>query len=485
MATATKINGNVVDEEKGHINTNIEETLDEARTKVVEAKTCCDKVTFVLEMFQVLLLVVAMVFGWWCCSLMLGAASSAHDWQPRPSDFNNTRSCAHGDDVCFGEMARNYKECRDWHHQEQPNNYDGSCEYIHDYSIHPRGGDMIGRTGGGCQVHFRVGEALGLAKPVNVTVAEVKVDSGMRSSGTVAKVGIGAKVGAKVNEVLFGAFGDKKGDVTIACPIDLGEEADCSIVDNDWGVLKEQGEDFDSSGDFYVYVAWGLPIWFIVKVLSLDGELIDMTIRKLTCGMVRDNTGRLDDLMIDFDCMQRCPMLQSIFKYVVKYLRFKLAANALLWPLTTIGFNSKCGGHVYTKMPHYVVWQIAVWTVCLDGAYLLVYYFAVSCCKEIKTYRIFYLPFLASTAMSVLLQMFVLAFTGSALFIFGWNFSLAFDFSMSVSFNVFRVMFSVLSVVEQVSLFVTIGKALRKQNVEKKTAQETHVCDAREAAVKI
>merc|ERR1712232_1072348 len=100
----------------------------------------------------------------------------------------------------------------------------------------------------------------------------------------------------------------------------------------------------------------------------------------------------------------------------------------MLWPLTTIGFNSKCGGHVYSKMPHFVVWQIAMYTVCLDGTYLLVYYFTVSCCKKIKTFRILYLPFLASTAMSVLLQMFVLAFTGSALFIFGWNFSLPWTF---------------------------------------------------------
>jgi len=236
------------------------------------------------------------------------------------------------------------------------------------------------------------------------------------------------KVGAKVNKVLFGAFGDEKGEVTIACPIDLGEEADCSIMDEDWEAYKEQGGGFEESGKFYLIVACLMPIWFIVKVLSLDGELIDMAIRKLTCGIIQDNHGRLDDLMIDFDCMQRCPKMQFVFKFVVKYLRFKLAANAMLWPLTTIGFNSKCGGHVYSKMPHFVVWQIAMYTVCLDGTYLLVYYFAVSCCKKIKTFRILYLPFLASTAMSVLLQMFVLAFTGSALFIFGWNFSLPWTF---------------------------------------------------------
>jgi len=48
---------------------------------------------------------------------------------------------------------------------------------------------------------------------------------------------------------------------------------------------------------------------------------------------------------------------------------------------------------------------------------------------------------------------------------------------MSVSFNVFRLIFSVLSVVEQVTLFVTIGKALRKQDAEKRTEQVKHVVE--------
>merc|ERR1711959_644567 len=152
---------------------------------------------------------------------------------------------------------------------------------------------------------------------------------------------------------------------------------------------------------------------------------------------------------------------------IVKYLRFKLASNALLWPLTTIGFSSKCGDHIYTKMPHEVVWKVAFGLVLLDGGYLLLYYFVMSCCEKIKTYRVLYLPFLAATAMSVVIQVYTVAFTGSFSFILGWNFSLAFNFTMSVSFNVFRVIFSILSVLEQLSLFVTIGKEIRKQNVEK------------------
>merc|ERR1711959_436290 len=114
-----------------------------------------------------------------------------------------------------------------------------------------------------------------------------------------------------------------------------------------------------------------------------------------------------------------------------------------------------------------VVWKVAFGLVLPDGGYLLLYYFATSCCEKIKTYRVLYLPFLASTAMSVVIQVYTVAFTGSFSFILGWNFSLAFNFTMSFSFNVFRVIFSILSVLEQLSLFVTIGKQIRKQNVEK------------------
>merc|ERR1711959_88308 len=109
-------------------------------------------------------------------------------------------------------------------------------------------------------------------------------------------------------------------------------------------------------------------------------------------------------------------------------------------------------------MPHTVVWEVASVLVLLYGGYLLLYYFVTSCCKNIKTYRVLYLPFLAATAMSVVIQVYTVAFTGSFSFILGWNFSLSFNFTMSFSFNVFRVIFSILSVLEQLSLFVTIGK---------------------------
>lgn len=479
MARAQDIKVEVVDEEKGHAKAKVDEKLDEACTTMVKAKTWFDKITFGFEMFQVLLLVLALVFGWWCCTLMSEAASTAQEWQPRPNDFNTTRSCNEGDVTCFQAFDKECSRCRseNWPSTENgrrriwQNRGTADCEDTYcSYGIHPRGGDLIGRNGGACQVHFRVGEALGLAKGANVTVAQKEIDTGAQSSGTVAKVDFGAMLGAKINKVLFG--GDKDA-VTIGCPIDLGDDADCSLTDADWEVFlyPDSGETFEDSIDFYTVVARLMPIWFIVKLLSLNGDIIDTVIRKLTCGMVRDNEGRLDDLMIDFDFLQRCPALQFICKYVVKYLRFKLAANVLLWPLTTIGFNSKCPDHVYTKMPHIMVWRVAMGTVIADGAYLLVYYFAVSCCKKIKTYRVFYLPFIATTALSIVCQVYAFAFTGSALFVFGWNFSLVFKFTMSISFNVFSLIFSILSVVEQVSLFVMIGKFLRKQDPETRRDQ--------------
>jgi predicted membrane protein len=119
-------------------------------------------------------------------------------------------------------------------------------------------------------------------------------------------------------------------------------------------------------------------------------------------------------------------------------------------------------------MPHEVVWYVASGLVLMDGGYLLLYYFATSCCENIKNSRVLYLPFLAATAMSVVIQVYTVAFTGSFSFILGWNFSLAFSFSMSFSFNAFGVIFSILSVLEQLSLFVMIGKQIRKQNAEQR-----------------
>jgi len=128
-------------------------------------------------------------------------------------------------------------------------------------------------------------------------------------------------------------------------------------------------------------------------------------------------------------------------------------------------------------MPHEVVWKVAFALVLLDGGYLLLYYFSMSCCEKIKTYRVLYLPFLAATAMSIVVQVYTVAFTGSFSFILGWNFSLAFNFTMSWSFNAFGVIFSVLSVLEQLSLLVTIGKQIRKQNVEKPVDQAQEAVD--------
>jgi hypothetical protein len=309
-------------------------------------------------------------------------------------------------------------------------------------------------------------------------VANASADSGLRSSGTVAKIGFGDKVGAALLKVLPGM--PESGPVTIACPIDLGDDADCSLTENDWEVYKNRDEkDWEQSKNLYGYVMAMLPIWIILKMLSLDGQLIDMLIRKVTCGLIQKNQGRLEDLMLDFDSLVRYPITRFVCASTIKYLRFKLASNALIWPLTTIGFSSACGDHIYTKMPHEVVWYTAMVIVLFDGGYLLLYYFGVSCCEKIKTYRVLYLPCLAATVMSVVIQVYTVAFTGSFSFILGWNFSLAFNFTMSFSFNVFRVIFSILSVLEQLSIFVMIGKLIRKQNAEKRMDQ------AKDAAIKV
>jgi len=317
---------------------------------------------------------------------------------------------------------------------------------------------------------------LGLT-PTGFTLVNGSADAGFSSSGTLAKIGFGDKVSAAVNEALFGHQKNSKKDVTIACPIDLGDDADCSLTSSDWEVYQDRDEEWEHDGpwqqssNLYSRIMFMLPIWVILKMLSLDGKLIDMLIRKITCGLIQKNDGRLEDLMLDFDILKRCPGAKFVCKSTVKYFRFKLASNVLIWPLTTIGFSSKCGEHLYTKMPHPIIVELASTLVLLDGGYLLMLYFAMSCCEKIKEYRVLYLPCLAATAMSVVLQVYAVAFTGSFSFILGWNFSLAFNFTMTFSFNVFRVIFSILSVLEQLSLFVTVGKEIREQNVGKRMDQ--------------
>merc|ERR1719218_342117 len=109
--------------------------------------------------------------------------------------------------------------------------------------------------------------------------------------------------------------------------------------DQEW----EHAGPWQQSSDLNSRILFMLPIWVLLKMLSLDGKLIDMLIRKITCGLIQDNDGRLDDLMLDFDILKRCPILKFVCVSTVKYLRFKLAANALIWPLTTLGFSNKCG----------------------------------------------------------------------------------------------------------------------------------------------
>jgi hypothetical protein len=214
-----------------------------------------------------------------------------------------------------------------------------------------------------------------------------------------------------------------------------------------------------------------MPIWLLLKLVSLNADYVDALMRKITCGMIGDNTGLLDDLMLDFDIFKRCPILQFVCKTVVKYFRFKLVSNIVLWPLTTLGINSKCSDHAYTKMPHHKIWWIMLVVVGLDGLYLLAYYFATCCCKTVKTWRILYLPFVGITMFNIFALICCTMFTNSLTFAFGWNLSLVFSFKMSFTFSLFQVFFCVLSIIEQIALIGTIFRKIRQQDPEAKVDQ--------------
>lgn len=454
-----------------------DEHFDHVGKKVGEAKRRCDKVALVVEVFQLAMIILLVILGWVCCFTIIDAASNADatvDYSQYAADFTDrANQCRENDEVCKEQVTA---KCRQ--HVENVNNEQSCNNRLNDpdfrpYDYKPHAGSIIARNGGGCQAHYLLGTALGWAKGAEATLTNMTINTGVKSKKDLGSVSFGG-----LRAVFLSSVGTND-PVTIKCPIDAGDQADCSLLHADWETAKrpwtddygELGARHEDTSDIYKTMAAFMPIWLLLKLVSLNADYVDALMRKITCGMIGDNTGLLDDLMLDFDIFKRCPILQFICKTIVKYFRFKLVSNIILWPLTTLGVNSKCSDHAYTKMPHHKIWWIMLAVVTFDGLYLLAYYFATCCCKTVKTWRILYLPFVGITVFNIFALFSCTMFTNSLTFAFGWNFSLVFSFKMSLTFSMFQMFFCVLSIIEQVSLIGTIFRKIRKQDPEAKVDQ--------------
>lgn len=306
----------------------------------------------------------------------------------------------------------------------------------------PSPGDVVERDGvAGCQALYRVGEVLEWASVgVNVSL-ELPISTNV-----------------KVGEF---AVGEKN---SFTCPIDAGEEADCSMMNSQaWDVHYETGRTYYKAGMFFFATSILMPFWILMKVISMHGGLVDMVVRKLTCGKI-DNEGLMDDLMLRLNIMKSCPMVKLVITAALKYLRFKLLSNVLLLPLTSLGYNKKCGGNLYVKIPmNFEFWYGFVAIALADLFYLMLLYTISTIWKSVKQYRVLYLPFAISTGAGVIL-VYGTAAEGSISTIFGFSLK-SFAFEMSASISIFHVTFLFLSLTEVLNMpvqaykvFKTLGK---------------------------
>jgi len=188
---------------------------------------------------------------------------------------------------------------------------------------------------------------------------------------------------------------------------------------------------------------------------------VDLLIGKLCCCCCgkSDLEGRTQSLMLSFSFLQNYSKAQTVVKEVVKYLRFKIASNTMLWPLTTLGYNATCPNHLFTRMPGLVMYYVLVASAAMDLSYLLVLYLIAARKPGLKDCRILFLPFLGSTVCALLGAIVVLVKSNWSV-IFGFNWDLSWSFEMSFGFGMFQVFNWLLSCMEIVSLVVKIGKAV-------------------------
>jgi len=161
--------------------------------------------------------------------------------------------------------------------------------------------------------------------------------------------------------------------------------------------------------------------------------------------------------MLNFSCLQNYTKVQNFLKEVVKYLRFKIASNTMLWPLTTLGYNATCPNHLFTRMPGLVMYYILVAVASLDLIYTIFLYCLAAKKPGMKDYMSPFCPFIASAICAIVGAIVVLLKSHWSV-ILGFNWNLSLDFELGISFGTFHMLNSVLSLMEVVSLIVKFGK---------------------------
>merc|ERR1712080_768520 len=184
--------------------------------------------------------------------------------------------------------------------------------------------------------------------------------------------------------------------------------------------------------------------WSIMKLITLDAAIVNAVLGKL-CRCCKDGlTDRMSTLFMNFPCLQRYGKMQVIVHEVSKYLRFKVAANTMLWPLTTMGYNEKCPDHVFTQMPGVDVYFYSMAVAGLDMCYMLTL-FCISAKKpNVLQWQVLLLPFVVS-ALWALAMAFVVLIKSNWSVVLGFDWKLSWAFELAPSFGMFQLFYLLLS----------------------------------------
>lgn len=290
-------------------------------------------------------------------------------------------------------------------------------------------GDIISaktKEGGSrsCHVHLMVGTA------IKWNVADV----------TVAKKDI--TVAEYKETIASGGVNDEWENI---CPANSAYTGDCRYFTKDTWDTQPDSENHNTTYWLFMGAAMLMPFWAVMKFVSLDAHIVDKILNLIFC--CKDSKDLFPDLMLDFDWCGSCPKFQKQLQHAAMYLRFKIASNVLLWPLTTLAYNANCPSHLFNAMPEVNMYLTLCILALADLFYLLLLYIVCMCCPSVKTCKVIYLPFWVPLGFSFAGAVIVLM-EASFTVILGFRFSLAFNIDVSFSLGMFTGWFMVLSFIE-------------------------------------
>lgn len=310
-----------------------------------------------------------------------------------------------------------------------------------------------------CQAHYNSNLLLGWGKN-KVEVAKVNI----------SYIQTGKTFGTK-------SFQTSLSSTSGGCPASKSYKGQCTfITEKDWDVYLSDKNQLDKWGGYqsshmFAFASGFLPIWFLLKVVSMDPEVFDMVCDKIFCGKCKlrandspnpeeKKKGHMAGLL---DLAVLPEKAQPLIQMFMNYFRFKIAANTLLWPLTTLGINEACGQHLFTALPGLTFYVVLSWVAALDLLYTIAVYFVTACCQDkkkcegIKTFLA--IPWVITTMVAFFGFILTLVKSGITV-VFGFNIDIGFKFELSAQWGMFTLLYFVLSTMEFVNFVVNVSKHL-------------------------